>query len=389
MVIIATLSLIGWMLAGYSFAFAIKTFISVLVIACPCALGLATPTAIMVGTGKGAENGILIKGGEALETTHKIQTIIFDKTGTITEGKPEVTDVIAASMEEDRLLQLTASAEKSSEHPLGEAIVKGAADKNIELLPVTEFDSITGQGIRVKIEDMELLAGNLRLMEANKIDISHLQADADRLAGEGKTPMYIAIDQRAEGIIAVADVVKKSSKAAIKKLQDMGIEVAMITGDNKRTAEAIGKQVGISRILSEVMPQDKADEVKKIQAEGKSVAMVGDGINDAPALAQADVGIAIGSGTDVAIESADIVLMHSDLMDVPTAIQLSKATIRNIKQNLFWAFAYNTAGIPLAAGLLYIFGGPLLNPMFAAAAMSLSSVSVVTNALRLKYFKPS
>lgn len=388
-VIIATLSLIGWMLAGYSFAFAIKTFISVLVIACPCALGLATPTAIMVGTGKGAENGILIKGGEALETTHKIQTIIFDKTGTITEGKPEVTDVIAASMEEDRLLQLTASAEKSSEHPLGEAIVKGAAAKNIELLPVTEFDSITGQGIRVKIEDMELLAGNLRLMEANKIDISHLQADADRLAGEGKTPMYIAIDQRAEGIIAVADVVKKSSKAAIKKLQDMGIEVAMITGDNKRTAEAIGKQVGISRILSEVMPQDKADEVKKIQAEGKSVAMVGDGINDAPALAQADVGIAIGSGTDVAIESADIVLMHSDLMDVPTAIQLSKATIRNIKQNLFWAFAYNTAGIPLAAGLLYIFGGPLLNPMFAAAAMSLSSVSVVTNALRLKYFKPS
>ena len=388
-VIIATLSLIGWMLAGYSFAFAIKTFISVLVIACPCALGLATPTAIMVGTGKGAENGILIKGGEALETTHKIQTIIFDKTGTITEGKPEVTDVIAANMEEDRLLQLTASAEKSSEHPLGEAIVKGAADKNIELLPVTEFDSITGQGIRVKIEDMELLAGNLRLMEANQIDISHLQADADRLAGEGKTPMYIAIDQRAEGIIAVADVVKKSSKAAIKKLQDMGIEVAMITGDNKRTAEAIGKQVGISRILSEVMPQDKADEVKKIQAEGKSVAMVGDGINDAPALAQADVGIAIGSGTDVAIESADIVLMHSDLMDVPTAIQLSKATIRNIKQNLFWAFAYNTAGIPLAAGLLYIFGGPLLNPMFAAAAMSLSSVSVVTNALRLKYFKPS
>ena len=388
-VIIATLSLIGWMLAGYSFAFAIKTFISVLVIACPCALGLATPTAIMVGTGKGAENGILIKGGEALETTHKIQTIIFDKTGTITEGKPEVTDVIAASMEEDRLLQLTASAEKSSEHPLGEAIVKGAADKNIELLPVTEFDSITGQGIRVKIEDMELLAGNLRLMEANQIDISRLQADADRLAEEGKTPMYIAIDQRAEGIIAVADVVKKSSKSAIKKLQDMGIEVAMITGDNKRTAEAIGKQVGISRILSEVMPQDKADEVKKIQAEGKSVAMVGDGINDAPALAQADVGIAIGSGTDVAIESADIVLMHSDLMDVPTAIQLSKATIRNIKQNLFWAFAYNTAGIPLAAGLLYIFGGPLLNPMFAAAAMSLSSVSVVTNALRLKYFKPS
>lgn len=388
-VLIATLALIGWLLAGHSFAFAIKAFISVLVIACPCALGLATPTAIMVGTGKGAENGILIKGGEALERTHKIQTIIFDKTGTITEGKPEVTDIVTLGIEEDRLLQLTASAEKSSEHPLGQAIVKDAEDKQIEMLPLEAFDSITGRGIRVRLEGQELLAGNLKLMEENQIDISQLQDQSDRLAGEGKTPMYIAIDQKAAGIIAVADVVKASSKAAIQKLRDMGIEVAMITGDNKRTAQAIADQVGISRVLSEVLPQDKADEVKKIQAEGKAVAMVGDGINDAPALAQADIGIAIGSGTDVAIESADIVLMHSDLMDVTTAIQLSKATIKNIKQNLFWAFGYNTAGIPVAAGLLYIFGGPLLNPMFAAAAMSLSSVSVVTNALRLRFFKAS
>lgn len=388
-VVIATLALIGWLLAGQSFEFAIKAFISVLVIACPCALGLATPTAIMVGTGKGAENGILIKGGEALETTHKVQTIIFDKTGTITEGKPQVTDIVSLSLEKDKLLQLAASAEKSSEHPLGEAIVRSAEEKALSLSPLDGFESITGRGIRVKLEGQELLAGNLKLMEENQIDIRALASDSDRLAEEGKTPMYIAIDKQAAGIIAVADVVKPSSKAAIQKLSNMGIEVAMITGDNKKTAEAIAKQVGIQRVLSEVLPQDKANEVKKIQAEGKSVAMVGDGINDAPALAQADIGIAIGTGTDVAIESADIVLMHSDLMDVATAIQLSKATIRNIKQNLFWAFGYNTAGIPVAAGLLYIFGGPLLNPMFAAAAMSLSSVSVVTNALRLRFFKAS
>ena len=386
---IAIVTFVAWMLAGQDFEFAIKAFIAILVIACPCALGLATPTAIMVGTGKGAENGILIKGGEALETTHKIKTVIFDKTGTITEGKPQVTDVVSTTLDKDTLLKLTASAEKSSEHPLGEAIVRDAEEKGMVLLPLEEFESITGRGIRVKVDGKELLAGNLKLMVENNIAIDHFQEESDRLASEGKTPMYIALDNKAEGIIAVADVVKASSQKAIKKLQSMGLEVAMITGDNKKTAEAIAKQVGITRVLSEVLPQDKADEVKKIQSEGKSVAMVGDGINDAPALAQADIGIAIGTGTDVAIESADIVLMNSDLMDVASAIELSKATIKNIKQNLFWAFAYNTAGIPIAAGLLYIFGGPLLNPMFAAAAMSLSSVSVVSNALRLRFFKPS
>ncbi len=386
--VIAVLAFAAWMVSGQSLVFSLTIFIAVLVIACPCALGLATPTAIMVGTGKGAENGILIKGGEALETTHKIKTIVFDKTGTITEGKPEVTDVISTNgFDRNRLLQLTASAEKGSEHPLGEAIVRGAEKENISLLPVSEFEALTGRGIKVIIDGAEILAGNLKLMNEQGISIEHLETDADRLANEGKTPMYIAVDKKISGIIAVADIVKQSSREAINRLTEMGIEVAMITGDNKRTAEAIAKQVGITRVLSEVLPQDKSNEVKKLQAEGKKVAMVGDGINDAPALAQADIGIAIGSGTDVAMESADIVLMHSDLMDVPTAIQLSKSTIRNIKQNLFWAFAYNVAGIPVAAGVLYLFGGPLLNPVFAAAAMSLSSVSVLSNALRLKRFK--
>ncbi len=386
--VIAVIAFAGWLISGQSLVFSLTIFIAVLVIACPCALGLATPTAIMVGTGKGAENGILIKGGEALETTHKIKTIVFDKTGTITEGKPEVTDVIATNgIDKNKLLQLVASAEKGSEHPLGEAIVRGAEKDNLSLLPVTNFEAITGRGIKVTIDGAEVLAGNLKLMNEQGISIASLENDSNRLASEGKTPMYIAIDKQLSGIIAVADVVKASSAKAIKRLTEMGIEVAMITGDNKRTAEAIAKQVGITRVLSEVLPQDKSNEVKKLQAEGKKVAMVGDGINDAPALAQADIGIAIGSGTDVAMESADIVLMHSDLMDVPTAIQLSKSTIKNIKQNLFWAFAYNVAGIPVAAGVLYLFGGPLLNPVFAAAAMSLSSVSVLTNALRLKRFK--
>ncbi|MDO5095905.1 MAG: heavy metal translocating P-type ATPase [Peptostreptococcaceae bacterium] len=386
---IAALAFLFWTLRGEPLAFSLKVFISVLVIACPCALGLATPTAIMVGTGKGAENGILIKGGEALETAHKIQTIIFDKTGTITEGKPQVTDIVTLGLDKERLLQLTASAEKASEHPLGEAIVKSAEEKGMALLATENFEAITGRGIRVEIEGSEILAGNLKLMNEHGIDIEPLAEASDQLAMEGKTPMYVAMDKKLAGIIAVADVVKESSAKAIQKLNSMGIEVAMITGDNKKTAEAIAKQVGITRVLSEVLPQDKANEVKKIQAEGKKVAMVGDGINDAPALAQADIGMAIGSGTDVAMESADIVLMHSDLMDVPTAVQLSKATIRNIKQNLFWAFAYNSAGIPIAAGVLHLFGGELLSPMFAAAAMSLSSVSVVSNALRLKRFKPS
>ncbi len=387
-IVIAIASGIAWYLTGASSVFALTIFIAVLVIACPCALGLATPTAIMVGTGKGAEYGVLIKGGVPLETAHKIETIIFDKTGTITEGKPKVTDVVPAErFSEDELLQLAGSAEKGSEHPLGEAIVKSVEEKKLEFKKVDNFKAIPGHGIEVEIDNRVILLGNKKLMDDRKIAIT-LQKESDRLANEGKTPMFMAIDNKLAGIIAVADTVKESSERAIRKLHDMGIEVAMITGDNKMTAEAIAKQVGIDIVLAEVLPEDKANEVKKLQEQGKIVAMVGDGINDAPALAQADVGLAIGSGTDVAMESADIVLMKSDLMDVVTAIQLSKATIRNIKQNLFWAFAYNIAGIPLAAGLLYAFGGPRLNPMFAAAAMSLSSVSVLTNALRLKRFKP-
>jgi len=387
--VIATLSALLWYLSGESEVFSLTIFIAVLVIACPCALGLATPTAIMVGTGKGAENGVLIKGGEALEVAHKIKTIVFDKTGTITEGKPQVTDIIVSdSLDSNELLRLAASAEKGSEHPLGDAIVKGAEKINLSFYKVDQFQAIPGHGIQVTINGQMLYLGNKKLMFEKGIDLNGYTDHADRLAEEGKTPMYVSIDSNLKGLIAVADVVKPSSLAAIKTLHKMGIEVAMITGDNRKTAEAIAKQVGIDRVLAEVLPQDKANEVKKLQAEGKKVAMVGDGINDAPALAQADIGIAIGSGTDVAMESADIVLMRSDLMDVPTALQLSKSTIRNIKQNLFWAFAYNVAGIPVAAGLLYAFGGPKLNPIIAAAAMSLSSVSVLTNALRLKNFKP-
>ena len=384
---LAIFSAIAWLIAGETPVFALTIFISVLVIACPCALGLATPTAIMVGTGKGAENGVLIKGGEALEITHKINTIVFDKTGTITEGKPVVTDIVSRGKENDILLALAASAEKGSEHPLGEAIVRAAIEKNIELKSLENFNAIPGHGIEVVIENESILLGNLKLMKERSIDIGELRVEADRLANEGKTPMFIAINNSLEGIIAVADTVKPSSINAIKELHNMGIKVAMITGDNKKTAEAIAKQVGIDIVLSEVLPEDKANEVKKLQGKDDKVAMVGDGINDAPALAQADIGIAIGSGTDVAIESADIVLMRSDLMDVIVAIKLSKATIRNIKQNLFCAFGYNVLGIPVAMGVLHIFGGPLLNPMIAAAAMSLSSVSVLANALRLKKFK--
>ncbi|NNJ32735.1 heavy metal translocating P-type ATPase [Lacrimispora defluvii] len=389
--VVALLAGIGWFIGtGGDLKFALTIFISVLVIACPCALGLATPTAIMVGTGKGAENGILIKGGEALETAHKINTIVFDKTGTITEGKPKVTDVLpAGSVSKDRLLQLTASAERGSEHPLGQAIVLGAKESGLTLLEAEQFDSLTGRGIKARLEGEDILAGNRKLMDEQNISLTGMEEISDRLAEEGKTPMYVAINGELAGIVAVADVVKESSRAAIERLHKMGIQVAMITGDNKKTAAAIAKQVGIDRVLAEVLPQDKSNEVKKLQSEDRKVAMVGDGINDAPALAQADIGIAIGSGTDVAMESADIVLMRSDLMDVPAAIDLSKHTIRNIKQNLFWAFGYNVIGIPIAAGMLHLlFNGPLLNPMFAAAAMSLSSVSVLTNALRLKRFKP-
>lgn len=390
-IVLAVLSGLGWyFIGGESVLFSLVIFISVLVIACPCALGLATPTAIMVSTGKGAEYGVLIKSGVALELAHKIQIIVFDKTGTITKGKPKVTDIMVTDneMTENDLLELAASSEKGSEHPLGDAIVKCAEDKKLVFKKIDSFNAIPGQGIKVKIEDKNILLGNKKLMAASNILLNNSEEISDKLAEEGKTPMYIAIDNKLAGIIAVADTVQENSKKAVEELQQMGIEVVMITGDNKRTAKAIGKQVGINRILSEVLPQDKAIEVKKLQSEGKTVAMVGDGINDAPALAQADIGIAIGSGTDIAMASSDIVLMKSDLMDVTTAIQLSKNTIRNIKQNLFWAFSYNIIGIPIAMGILHLFGGPLLNPMIAGAAMSLSSVSVLTNALRLKKFKP-
>ena len=394
--------------------FSLTIFISVLVIACPCALGLATPTAIMVGTGKGAECGILIKSGEALETAHKIQTVVLDKTGTITEGKPEVTDIVLTREEwgygiaatgakksicdaENFFLQLASAAEKGSEHPLGQAIVREAEKRGLAPPPAAEFKAIPGRGIEAKITDrgpgkedqaISILIGNRKLMDEQDLDFTALEANSNQLAAEGKTPMYVAFDGKPAGIIAVADVLKKSSKEAIALLHRMGIDVVMISGDNKKTADAIAREAGIDRVLSEVLPRDKSEELKKLQAEGRKVAMAGDGINDAPALAQADIGIAIGSGTDVAMESADIVLMRSDLMDVPAAINLSKRTIRTIKQNLFWAFGYNVLGIPIAAGVLYLFGGPLLNPIFAAAAMSMSSVSVLINALRLKKYNP-
>lgn len=387
---IALIAGVAWYIGTRNVEFALTIFISVLVIACPCALGLATPTATMVGTGKGAEYGILIKSGEALEMAHKIDTIVFDKTGTITEGKPAVTDILpAGDTGADELLEIAAAAETGSEHPLGQAIVRGAQEKGLTLPAAEGFEALTGRGIAATIGGRAVLLGNRKLMEERGVELGAMLEKSDALAEEGKTPMYIAADGTLIGIVAVADVVKKSSRAAIERLHTMGVQVAMITGDNHKTAAAIAKQVGIDRVLAEVLPQDKSSEVKKLQAEGRKVAMVGDGINDAPALAQADIGIAIGSGTDVAMESADIVLMHSDLMDVPAALELSKRTIRNIKQNLFWAFGYNTIGIPIAAGVLHLFGGPLLNPMFAAAAMSLSSVSVVSNALRLRRFKPT
>ena len=384
---LAVIAAVAWLIAGESMIFALTIFISVLVIACPCALGLATPTAIMVGTGKGAENGVLIKGGEALETTYKLNTIVFDKTGTITEGKPKVTDILVNNITENEILSLAASAEKGSEHPLGEAIVKEAEDRKLTLKEINKFNAIPGHGIEVLIDEKNIFLGNKKLMKEKNVDISSLDAQSERLSNDGKTPMYISINSELKGIIAVADTVKENSKEAIEILHSMGIKVAMITGDNKNTANAIAKQVGIDIVLAEVLPEDKANEVEKLQKDGDKVGMVGDGINDAPALAKADIGIAIGSGTDVAIESADIVLMKSDLMDVPTAIKLSKATIRNIKENLAWAFGYNILGIPVAMGILHIFGGPLLNPMIAAGAMSFSSVSVLLNALRLRNFK--
>ena len=388
--------MIPLILNGSAIGLALTIFIAILVIACPCALGLATPTAIMVGTGKGAENGVLIKGGEALETAHKITKIVFDKTGTITLGEPRLTDIITTNgFFEEMVLQKAASAELHSEHPLGEAIVNESRRMGLNLQEVSNFKSITGKGIEAFIDGKFVAIGNKKLLE--KLDIMpSLEKDMDRLSNEGKTPMYIVIENSVAGIIAVADPIKETSKRAIKELHKMGIEVAMVTGDNKKTAYAIARQVGIDIVLAEVLPKDKSEQIKKLQSDGSIVAMVGDGINDSPALAQADVGIAIGTGTDVAIESANIVLMKGDLMDVPVALQLSKATIRNIKQNLFWAFFYNIVGIPLAMGIPFALNyfitkeansAFLLRPAIAGAAMAFSSVSVVSNALRLKKFK--
>jgi Cu+-exporting ATPase len=367
---------------------ALVAFVSVLIIACPCALGLATPTAIMVGTGKGAENGVLIKGGESLETAHKLNAIILDKTGTITQGQPQLTDVLpVAGVDRIELLRLVASAEKASEHPLGEAIVRGAMDYSLPLSTPTGFDSLTGRGLEAWVEGRAVLVGNVRLMQERGIDVSLLQHHLDGLAAQGKTPMLVALDGRAAGVVAVADTVKESSAEAVAALKRLGLEVVMMTGDNRRTAEAVARQVGIDRVMAEVLPEHKADQVRKLQAEGKVVGMVGDGINDAPALAQADVGIAIGTGTDVAMEASDVTLIRGDLRGVVTAIQLSQATMRTIKQNLFFAFVYNVLGVPVAAGVFYPLFGWMLSPILASAAMALSSVSVVTNSLRLKGFQ--
>jgi len=396
---IVSAGLIGLPEGKSAFEFSLTIFITVLVISCPCALGLATPTAVMAGTGKGAQNGILIKSGLALETAEKINTVVFDKTGTITEGKTVVTDILIGNSQwgvgnwkdasdiQENFLQLSASAEKGSEHPLGQAIVRESEKRGLSFLNTTEFSAISGYGIKAVVDGIPVLAGNKKLMEKHNIILGKLEAASERLAAEGKTPVFVAIHGKMAGLFAIADVIKKNSKAAVETIHKMGIDVVMITGDNRRTADYISKEAGIKRVISEVFPQDKLTIIKNLKTGDRKVAMVGDGINDAPALAQADIGIAIGSGTDIAIEAADIVLMRDDPLDVPAAINLSKLTIRTIKQNLFWAFGYNVLGIPVAAGVLYLFGGPLLNPMFAAAAMSLSSISVILNALRIKYIK--
>lgn len=386
---------IGTFVIGFNFGpapafiFALVNAVAVLIIACPCALGLATPLSIMVGTGKGAQNGILIRSAEALETAHKLQTLILDKTGTITKGQPSLTDVVPVDgVAEDELLRLVASAERSSEHPLGQAIIQGAGDRGLELAEPSEFQSVTGKGIQVTVDGHQVLVGNRRLLDDAGIETDALEQQAERLAAEGKTPMFAAVDSKPAGVVAVADTVKEDSAAAVTTLRRLGIEVVMITGDNRRTAEAIARQVGIERVLAEVLPEDKALEVSRLQGENKIVGMVGDGINDAPALAQADVGIAIGTGTDVAIEASDVTLISGELEGVVTAITLSRSTMRNIRQNLVFAFFYNIVGIPIAAGVLYPAFGILLSPMIAAAAMALSSLSVVTNANRLRGYKP-
>jgi Cu+-exporting ATPase len=388
---IAIATFVVWFVAAspeVRFTMALVNFVSVLIIACPCALGLATPTAIMVGTGKGAELGILIKGGDSLETAHKLQTIVLDKTGTITKGEPSLTDIVGKNgFREDELLRLVASAERSSEHPLAAAIVRGAEGRGLQLGRAETFNALEGRGLEATVSGRQILLGNERLMRERKIHIDDAAESVGRLASDGKTPMFAAVDGMFAGVIAVADTVKDESKAAIGELRRLGLEVVMMTGDNRRTAEAVAKQVGVTRVLAEVLPSGKAEEIKRLQAEGKRVAMVGDGINDAPALAQADVGIAIGTGTDVAIEASDVTLIRGDLRGVATAIGLSRATIRSVKQNLFWAFIYNVIGIPIAAGLLYPVFGWLLSPVIASAAMSLSSVSVVANSLRLRSYQ--
>jgi len=390
-ILVAIATFLIWYFFGPhpSLTYAFLNFVAVLIIACPCSLGLATPTSIMVGTGKGAENGILIRGAEALETAHQLDTIVLDKTGTLTKGEPSVTDIVESKrFTQKEILTLSASAERRSEHPLGEAIVKKAMEEGLTLLDPKDFQAIAGQGIEATIDSKRILLGNKKMMDERKVNLNGMADRSEQLSYEGKTPMFLAVDGEMAGVIAVADTLKDHSKKAVEALHRMGLEVIMLTGDNRRTAEAIAKQAGIDRVLAEVLPEMKAEEVKRLQSEGKKVGMVGDGINDAPALAQADVGIAIGTGTDVAMESSDITLIGGDLKGIVTAIALSKATIRNIKQNLFWAFAYNTILIPVAAGVLFPFFGILLNPIFAAGAMAFSSVTVVSNALRLRRFNP-
>ena len=388
---IALVTFIVWLALGYDFSFALNCAIAVLVISCPCSLGLATPVAIMVGTGKGAENGILIKSADALETTHSIDTVVLDKTGTVTEGKPVVTDILAFDIDENEFLKLAAGVESASEHPLAEAIVEKAKEKSLEIVSPTEFQAISGRGIVASVNGSKIIAGNEQAVKdqyGNSENFTEVFKKGNELAAEGKTPMYFMKDGKLLGIIAVADTIKKDSKEAIQALKNRNIDVVLLTGDHKNTAMAIAKEAGIKKVIAEVLPTDKEEHIRELIKAGHKVAMVGDGINDSPALARADVGIAIGAGTDIAIESADIVLMHSSLKDVATAIDLSKAVIRNIKQNLFWAFFYNSIGIPLAAGVFYLSMGWKLSPMFGAAAMGMSSVCVVSNALRLRGFKP-
>jgi len=389
-IFIAILSFLFWyFISGQNFIFSLSIFIAVLIIACPCALGLATPTAIMVGTGKGAENGILIKSAEALENARKLTTIVFDKTGTLTKGKPEVTDILQlGNLNKKEILKFAAIAEKGSEHPLAEAVINKAKEKKMKILDTSFFRTIPGYGILAKYNRNNILFGNRILMKKYKIEINNIEEKISKLEDEGKTVMILSVNKRIVGLIAVADTLKEFSKTAVKKLHEMGKEVMMVTGDNQRTASIIAKKIGIDYVLADVLPEDKEKEIEKLQKKGKIVAMVGDGINDAPALAKADIGIAIGAGTDIALETGQIVLIKNDLRDVVTAIDLSNYTIKKIKQNLFWAFFYNSIGIPIAAGILYPFTGFLLNPMIAGAAMAFSSVSVVSNSLLMKGYKP-